>query len=144
MPAQFNKRWYGLLGPLCMRARRCAIANTSGDALRYGGYAEKIVGRIKLAVLNTVGPAGALAIACDIVVFDRDTEGGRALTNPAEMRIPQREVAVEDAHRLEHAVTEQEALVVMLTNRAHLVAKRSRFELRARIHDLIMEAFLAG
>jgi CubicO group peptidase (beta-lactamase class C family) len=39
---------------------------------------------------------------------------------------------------------EQEAVIVMLTNRVHLVAKRSRFELRARIHDLIMEAFLAG
>jgi CubicO group peptidase (beta-lactamase class C family) len=39
---------------------------------------------------------------------------------------------------------EQEAIVVMLTNRVHLVAKRSRFELRARVHDLVMEAFLAG
>jgi CubicO group peptidase (beta-lactamase class C family) len=39
---------------------------------------------------------------------------------------------------------EQEAVIVVLTNRVHLVAKRSRFELRARIHDLIMEAFLAG
>jgi CubicO group peptidase (beta-lactamase class C family) len=39
---------------------------------------------------------------------------------------------------------EQEAIVVMLTNRVHLVAKRSRFTLRPRIHDLIMEAFLAG
>jgi hypothetical protein len=32
----------------------------------------------------------------------------------------------------------------MLTNRVHLVAKRSRFELRPRVHDLVMEAFLAG
>ncbi len=39
---------------------------------------------------------------------------------------------------------EQEAIVVMLTNRVHLVAKRSRFELRPRVHDLVMEAFLAG
>jgi CubicO group peptidase (beta-lactamase class C family) len=38
----------------------------------------------------------------------------------------------------------QEAIVVMLTNRVHLVAKRSRFELRPRVHDLVMEAFLAG
>ena len=39
---------------------------------------------------------------------------------------------------------EQEAVVAMLTNRVHLVAKRSRFELRPRIHDLVMDAFLAG
>ncbi|MEN8182688.1 MAG: serine hydrolase domain-containing protein [Myxococcota bacterium] len=39
---------------------------------------------------------------------------------------------------------EQQAVVVMLTNRVHLVAKRSHFALRPRIHDLIMEAFLAG
>jgi hypothetical protein len=26
----------------------------------------------------------------------------------------------------------------------HLVAKRSRFELRPRVHDLVLEAFLAG
>jgi CubicO group peptidase (beta-lactamase class C family) len=39
---------------------------------------------------------------------------------------------------------DQEAIVVMLTNRIHLVAKRSRFELRAQVHDLVMEAFLAG
>jgi CubicO group peptidase (beta-lactamase class C family) len=38
----------------------------------------------------------------------------------------------------------QEAIVVMLTNRVHLVAKRSRFDLRPKIHDLVMEAFLAG
>jgi hypothetical protein len=29
----------------------------------------------------------------------------------------------------------------MLTNRIHLVAKRSKFALRAEIHDLIREAF---
>jgi CubicO group peptidase (beta-lactamase class C family) len=38
---------------------------------------------------------------------------------------------------------EREAVVVMLTNRVHLVAKRSRFELRPRVHDLVMEAFQA-
>ena len=36
---------------------------------------------------------------------------------------------------------EREAIVVMLTNRVHLVAKRSQFELRPMVHDLIMEAF---
>ncbi len=39
---------------------------------------------------------------------------------------------------------EREAVVVMLTNRVHQVAKRSRFELRATVHDLIREAFDAG
>jgi CubicO group peptidase (beta-lactamase class C family) len=38
---------------------------------------------------------------------------------------------------------EREAAVVMLTNRVHLVAKRSKFELRAILHDLVMESFLA-
>ncbi len=38
---------------------------------------------------------------------------------------------------------EREAIVVMLTNRAHLIAKRSRFELRPRIHDLIIEGLTA-
>ena len=38
---------------------------------------------------------------------------------------------------------EREAVVVMLTNRVHLVAKRSKFELRAIVHDLVMESFLA-
>jgi len=37
-----------------------------------------------------------------------------------------------------------EAIVVMLTNRVHQVAKRSRFELRPLIHDLVREAFAAG
>jgi CubicO group peptidase (beta-lactamase class C family) len=36
---------------------------------------------------------------------------------------------------------EKEAIVVMLTNRVHLVAKRSRFELRPIVHDAILEAF---
>jgi len=36
-----------------------------------------------------------------------------------------------------------EAVVVMLTNRIHLVAKRSKFTLRAEIHDLVREAFAA-
>ena len=39
---------------------------------------------------------------------------------------------------------EREAIVVMLTNRVHLVAKRSRFELRPIVHDLVREAFDAG
>lgn len=39
---------------------------------------------------------------------------------------------------------EREAIVVLLTNRVHLVAKRSRFELRPVIHDLVIDAFLAG
>ncbi|MCA9511853.1 MAG: serine hydrolase domain-containing protein [Myxococcota bacterium] len=39
---------------------------------------------------------------------------------------------------------EQEAIVVLLTNRHHLVEKRSKFTLRAEIHDAVMEAFLAG
>jgi len=39
---------------------------------------------------------------------------------------------------------EREAVVVMLTNRVHQVAKKSRFELRPQVHDLLMEAFLAG
>jgi CubicO group peptidase (beta-lactamase class C family) len=39
---------------------------------------------------------------------------------------------------------ESEAVVVMLTNRVHQVAKRSRFELRPVIHDLVREAFAAG
>jgi CubicO group peptidase (beta-lactamase class C family) len=38
---------------------------------------------------------------------------------------------------------EREAIVVMLTNRVHQVAKRSRFELRPLVHDLIREAFSA-
>jgi CubicO group peptidase (beta-lactamase class C family) len=36
-----------------------------------------------------------------------------------------------------------EAVVVMLTNRIHLFAKRSKFTLRAEIHDLVREAFAA-
>lgn len=39
---------------------------------------------------------------------------------------------------------ESEAVVVLLTNRVHLVAKRSRFDLRPVVHDLVMEAFQAG
>jgi CubicO group peptidase (beta-lactamase class C family) len=38
---------------------------------------------------------------------------------------------------------EQEAIVVMLTNRVHQVVKRSKFSLRPMIHDLILEAFQA-
>jgi CubicO group peptidase (beta-lactamase class C family) len=39
---------------------------------------------------------------------------------------------------------EKGAIVVFLSNRVHLVAKRSRFELRPRVHDLIREAFDAA
>ncbi len=39
---------------------------------------------------------------------------------------------------------ESEAVVVILTNRVHLVAKRSKFLLRPSVHDLILESFLAG
>ncbi|MBW2273887.1 MAG: beta-lactamase family protein [Deltaproteobacteria bacterium] len=39
---------------------------------------------------------------------------------------------------------EREAVVVMLTNRVHLVAKRSRFDLRPTVHDHILDAFQAG
>ena len=38
---------------------------------------------------------------------------------------------------------EREALVVLLTNRVHLVAKRSQYTLRPKIHDLLIEAFTA-
>jgi len=37
-----------------------------------------------------------------------------------------------------------EAIIVMLTNRAHLIAKRSQFALRPKIHDLIIEGLTAG
>jgi len=39
---------------------------------------------------------------------------------------------------------EREAIVVFLTNRVHLIAKRSKFDLRPQIHDLIIDSFLAG
>ena len=39
---------------------------------------------------------------------------------------------------------EREVVVVMLTNRVHQVAKKSRFDLRPIVHDLILEAFAAG
>jgi CubicO group peptidase (beta-lactamase class C family) len=39
---------------------------------------------------------------------------------------------------------ERGAVFVLLSNRIHLLAKRSRFELRPRLHDLIWEAFLAA
>lgn len=38
---------------------------------------------------------------------------------------------------------ERELIVVMLTNRIHQVAKRSRFDLRPKIHDAIFEGFTA-
>ena len=39
---------------------------------------------------------------------------------------------------------EREAIVVMLTNRVHLIAKKSKFTLRPKIHDLILEGLTAG
>ena len=39
---------------------------------------------------------------------------------------------------------EREAIVVMLTNRVHLVAKRSHFDLRPKLHDFIIDAFIAN
>jgi CubicO group peptidase (beta-lactamase class C family) len=39
---------------------------------------------------------------------------------------------------------ERGAVFVLLSNRVHLVAKRSRFELRPQLHDLLYEAFLAA
>jgi len=39
---------------------------------------------------------------------------------------------------------DREAIVVMLTNRVHLVTKKSRFDLRPIVHDAIIDAFLAG
>ena len=39
---------------------------------------------------------------------------------------------------------ERGMVIVLLSNRIHLVAKRSRFELRPFVHDLIWEAFLAA
>ena len=38
---------------------------------------------------------------------------------------------------------ERELIIVMLTNRIHQVAKRSRFDLRPKVHDAIVEAFTA-
>jgi CubicO group peptidase (beta-lactamase class C family) len=39
---------------------------------------------------------------------------------------------------------EREAIVILLTNRVHLVAKRSRFDLRPQVHDYIIDAFTSG
>jgi len=38
---------------------------------------------------------------------------------------------------------ERELVVAMLTNRVHLVAKRSKYALRPAVHDLLVEAFTA-
>jgi len=38
----------------------------------------------------------------------------------------------------------KEAIVVMLTNRIHPIARRSQFKLRPLVHDLVMEAFEAA
>jgi len=39
---------------------------------------------------------------------------------------------------------ERELIIVMLTNRIHQVVKRSKFALRPKIHDAIVDAFAAG
>ena len=39
---------------------------------------------------------------------------------------------------------ERELIVVMLTNRIHQVVKRSKFTLRPKIHDAIVDAFTAS
>lgn len=39
---------------------------------------------------------------------------------------------------------EREVVIALLTNRVHLIAKKSRFTLRPIVHDLILEAFEAG
>jgi len=39
---------------------------------------------------------------------------------------------------------EREAIIVMLANRVHQVAKRSKFDLRPRVHDFVMQGFFAG
>ena len=39
---------------------------------------------------------------------------------------------------------DREVVIVLLTNRAHLISKKSHFALRPRVHDLIIEAFEAG
>jgi CubicO group peptidase (beta-lactamase class C family) len=39
---------------------------------------------------------------------------------------------------------ERETVVSLLTNRVHLIAKKSHFALRPLVHDLIIEAFEAG
>lgn len=39
---------------------------------------------------------------------------------------------------------EREAVVVMLTNRVHPIARRSQFKLRPLVHDLVMESFEAA
>ncbi len=39
---------------------------------------------------------------------------------------------------------EREAIIVMLTNRVHLIAKRSHFALRPKVHDAIIEGLTAG
>jgi len=38
---------------------------------------------------------------------------------------------------------ERELIIVMLTNRLHQVAKRSRFDLRPKVHDAIVEGLTA-
>lgn len=39
---------------------------------------------------------------------------------------------------------DKQAIIVMLTNRVHLIAKKSKFTLRPVVHDIIMEAFASG
>jgi CubicO group peptidase (beta-lactamase class C family) len=39
---------------------------------------------------------------------------------------------------------DREVAIALLTNRVHLIAKKSRFGLRPIVHDAIIEAFEAG
>jgi CubicO group peptidase (beta-lactamase class C family) len=39
---------------------------------------------------------------------------------------------------------DRELVISLLTNRVHLIAKKSRFALRPIVHDAIVEAFEAG
>jgi CubicO group peptidase (beta-lactamase class C family) len=39
---------------------------------------------------------------------------------------------------------DREVVIALLTNRVHLIAKKSRFGLRPIVHDAIIEAFEAG
>jgi CubicO group peptidase (beta-lactamase class C family) len=39
---------------------------------------------------------------------------------------------------------DREVVIALLTNRVHLITKKSRFGLRPIVHDAIIEAFEAG
>ena len=46
-------------------------------------------------------------------------------------------------NRIKTPDLERELIIVMLTNRVHQVAKRSRFDLRPKVHDAIVEGLTA-